>query len=190
MRSGSPQRHSNGAFVQDVAHAVWDGAAKAIKFALSHMVDLQKLVQISDPTAPPATCREAEAAEVEVSRRSGSVSSQKDLEDADKTVAQQWLEAQQAMCRTSSSVHSLLSVMATSCGCASCPSGVAHQELDAVFLMPCGNFMLFRRPDLASNIRNCPVECLVALTSCQVLQPQQSLTDSSQESPSTGSQLC
>lgn len=157
------------------------------------MVDLQKLVQIRDSAAPPAPCEEAQVAEVEVSRRSDSVSSQGDSEDAEKSVAQQWLEAQQAMCRTSSSLHSLLSVMATSSGCASCRSGVARQEVDAVSLMPCDIVMLSCRPALASHIRSFRSDRLLAHASCQVMQSEQSLTASTlfaYESLCADSQLC
>lgn len=112
--------------MQAVPCAVWTAATKAIKFAVSHMADLQKLVQIADLAGSHVACGQGVAASDSSpgSSHSDFCSSEQASEDVDQGVSQQWLEAQQAMCRTASSVHSLLSVMAVTKISASCLTGV------------------------------------------------------------------
>eukprot|EP00892_Ulva_mutabilis_P006336 jgi/Ulvmu1/4074/UM019_0052.1 len=119
---------------QELQCAVWTASAKALKYAVSHMAELQKLVHVTAPPLPTPDAQASAAAMVYSDSHASDVS-ESDSEDAHQILAQQLLEAQQAMCRTTSSVHSLMSALKKASGGASCAAGFLRSAIPLVLDM-------------------------------------------------------
>ena len=120
------------ATLQDLQCTVWAASAKALKFAVSHMSDLQTLVHMPALTA----CTAQDALGSPCYSEGGKSVSGSESEETENTMAQQLIEAHQAMCRTTSSVHILLTGLEAASGASSCVAGVrptGNNHSDSIF---------------------------------------------------------